>query len=574
MSASREKKQRQDTLTGGPTEKQRREAQEAQKHRNKKILYWVVGIVIAALVIALLVWNSNFFQRRTTAATIGDKNYTVTDVSFYYNNVRSSFINMQEQYAQLYGQFGMEFTRYYDTSKSAADQTVTEENLAAMANIGLSGPEVGQTYDDYFKQQALDSLQYEALMCDAAKAEGYTLSAEGQKTVDDTIKNFESTASQQNMTLSVYLRYVFGEYMTTSVFKEHMTNSTLASEYQKHKQDSFTYTEDELKAYADENKGVMDTYEYRLAFIDGQPEEQKDAEGNVIEATEEQKTAALASAKAKADTMAELVEGGADFNETAAQYVAEASAAQYDDPEYNHKTNDLGSSLSLTSYGAWLTDGTHKAGDVGVVEEAGGTGYYVVQLLKSWLDTDSVYSADVRHILVKAETGSGEDAAPAETTPSESGAPEASPAPSTETTEPTEAQYEAAKAKAEEIRAQFEAGDKTPEAFGELAKQYSEDPGSKDNGGLYEDVSQSSGFFADFTNWCLDPARKPGDLGLIQNTQTDQWGYHLMYFQEAGPKVWQHTAETALRSKDYTAWYDGVKGDYAATAVAKGMGMI
>ena len=90
MSASREKKQRQGD---GLSEKQRREAEEAQKARSKKILYTVIGIVCAVLVIALLVWNSNFFQRRTVAATVGDKQYTVGDVAFYYNNAKQTIRN-------------------------------------------------------------------------------------------------------------------------------------------------------------------------------------------------------------------------------------------------------------------------------------------------------------------------------------------------------------------------------------------------------------------------------------------------------------------------------------------------
>ena len=55
MSASREKKQRQVSTANGPSDKQRREMEEAQKARSKTILYTVVGIVIAVLVIALLV---------------------------------------------------------------------------------------------------------------------------------------------------------------------------------------------------------------------------------------------------------------------------------------------------------------------------------------------------------------------------------------------------------------------------------------------------------------------------------------------------------------------------------------
>ena len=55
MSASREKKQRQVSTANGPSDKQRREMEEAQKARSKTILYTVVGIVIAVLVIALTV---------------------------------------------------------------------------------------------------------------------------------------------------------------------------------------------------------------------------------------------------------------------------------------------------------------------------------------------------------------------------------------------------------------------------------------------------------------------------------------------------------------------------------------
>ena len=55
MSASREKKQRVANAANGPTEQQRRQAAEAQKARTKTILYTVIGVILAAAVIALLV---------------------------------------------------------------------------------------------------------------------------------------------------------------------------------------------------------------------------------------------------------------------------------------------------------------------------------------------------------------------------------------------------------------------------------------------------------------------------------------------------------------------------------------
>lgn len=583
MSASREKKQRQDVTSTGITEKQRREMKEAQKQKAKKIAYWITGIVVAVLVIALLVWNSGVFQRNTKAATVGGKDYTVADVSYYYGNVVQSVVGMQSQYASFYQQLGMTFTNYYDTTKSASEQTITEETLSAMAQVGLSGPEVGETFADYFKREALDGLQYEALMCAEAKAEGFTISDEGKESVKATVKNYEAQANSRNYSLTSYLRAIFGEYMTPAVFKEHLTNSTLAREYEQHKKDSYSYTEDQLTGYYNDNKGLMDTYEYRVAFIDGQPEAQTDAEGNPIEATEAEKATAMTGAKAKADTMADLVRAGNDFNETAAQYVAEANQAQYADPEYGHTTGTLGTNLTTTAYGQWLTGGTHKAGDVGVVEETGGTGYYVVQFLNSWLDKDSVYSADLRSILIKAEIGADEDVASTETPaptdtaePSDTAEPEETTAPeSTEPTTPSEAQYEAAKAKAEEIKAEFESGDKTAESFAALVAKYSADESTKENGGLYENVnSATTTLTSDIKTWALDPARQPGDLTIVQNTQQDQYGYQLIYFQKAGPKVWVNTAETSLRNDDYQTWFDGLKETYAVSAIDKGFALV
>ena len=80
MSASREKKQRQGELGKELTQKQRQELQEKQAAKRKAVLYTVIGVIAAVLVVILLVWHSGIFQRRATAASVGDHNFTVTDV--------------------------------------------------------------------------------------------------------------------------------------------------------------------------------------------------------------------------------------------------------------------------------------------------------------------------------------------------------------------------------------------------------------------------------------------------------------------------------------------------------------
>ncbi len=84
---------------------------------------------------------------------------------------------------------------------------------------------------------------------------------------------------------------------------------------------------------------------------------------------------------------------------------------------------------------------------------------------------------------------------------------------------------EAARAKAEEAYAEWQKGDKTEDSFAALAVSSSEDPGSASNGGLYEEVARGE-MKESFENWCFDPARKPGDTGIVDT----EYGSHIMYF--------------------------------------------
>ena len=83
MSASREKKQRVAQAANGPTEKERRAAEAARKERSKTILYTVVGVVLAVLVIALLVWHTGIFTKGKVVATVAGKDYTVAEMGYY-----------------------------------------------------------------------------------------------------------------------------------------------------------------------------------------------------------------------------------------------------------------------------------------------------------------------------------------------------------------------------------------------------------------------------------------------------------------------------------------------------------
>ena len=99
----------------------------------------------------------------------------------------------------------------------------------------------------------------------------------------------------------------------------------------------------------------------------------------------------------------------------------------------------------------------------------------------------------------------------------------------------------------------------TEEYFIELAKEHSTDPGSKDNGGLYEDVYVGQ-MVPEFNDWCFADGRKPGDHGIVKSSD---YGYHIMYFVKQGDKLaWYETALQDLIKLEMNALIDEVTAKY------------
>ncbi len=148
-----------------------------------------------------------------------------------------------------------------------------------------------------------------------------------------------------------------------------------------------------------------------------------------------------------------------------------------------------------------------KVGDTKIIEDPDKSVFYVYMITKAPY-RDEASTVNVRHILL-TQASAGSDSK--------------------------------AKKLAEKLLAEFEAGDKSEEAFGLLALEYSDDTGSYYNGGLYENVGEGDMVTA-FNDWCFDPSRKEGDTGIVE---TD-YGYHVMLFCGEGQKVWESLASYAL----------------------------
>ena len=117
----------------------------------------------------------------------------------------------------------------------------------------------------------------------------------------------------------------------------------------------------------------------------------------------------------------------------------------------------------------------------------------------------------------------------------------------------TDEAKEAAKTKAEEILAEWEAGDATEESFAELAEKYSEDEGSNTNGGLYNDVMEGQ-MVAEFNDFCFAEERKPGDTGIVYGESGSYAGYHVMYYVGDGDPADNETGKQYILNDKMSEW--------------------
>ncbi len=116
------------------------------------------------------------------------------------------------------------------------------------------------------------------------------------------------------------------------------------------------------------------------------------------------------------------------------------------------------------------------------------------------------------------------------------------------------------KAEAEQVRALLVA-DSSDENWKKVAKQYSEDPGSKDTGGVYAGVTKDSGFAPEYvkTAWSLD-------VDEISAPVKTQFGWHIIQVTKITPaktQTFDEAKETIrqmlLYQEQATAWTKWLK---------------
>lgn len=501
-----------------------------KSEKAKQIIGKVIGIaVVVALVLGAIYGTLSFFgvpQKVLTAAKIGDTKISVAKYNFYYMDMYLSHANTSKQYDSQYGAgYGAMYTGY-DSSKTPMEQEYTLGELE-----GFDGET--PTWADYFRIRTLTYLQTYVAYAEMARDAGITLTEDEQKEIDEQVDSLRETAEQNSFSLDRYLIKLYGKGVDEKLLREVMEERQLAAKYSEQKQTDTQNAITDEQIDAEYNAKLSD---YAVFTVYGF-NVTADTSSLSADATDEEKTAAtkeaMAKAKEKADAYAANVKDAVSLT---TQAKVNSSSATDDSVKFENVTAATLSQSFGQAAADWALAADRAVGNVTVVESTNG---YAVLYMSVLPHKDTVKPVDVRHILIQFPTSS-----------------------SGQTTTPSDEAKVAYREKAQKVYDQYLANP-TEDNFAALATANSEDSGSKDNGGLYENVAVGD-MVEQFNDWCFDAARKPGDTGIVET----RFGYHIMYYVGNNhEETWKTNVKTALANATLTAFSEEIEhGDTYKTA--------
>lgn len=556
--------------------------------RKKANLLAIVAVLVVIAVLCGLFFlfriNNGYFEKTKVAAKVNGEDITAAELNFYAGTQLFSMMRMQA--------FTPSGQRILARPMPAFNQQIKGEyNEKSVRNIIL----------DQLKED-LPKLKF---MQAQAKADGLELNEQQKQGIDNYIAQIKASAAQYQMTPNELLTAIFGKGSDEAQVRRYIGDLFLSQLYEQTKVKDSKVSEEELKAAYEENKDEFESVSYRMFVLNqasAEPEKEpaETTETADVKTTAEdkntagtEKTPAESSTEAeteKADETAESsekvtkptdkvevdeenrsikiekaydpeaqakaikdredldkktsdilanIKDEASFNEAIKPYLSDAEKEVYKDDKATLVSNAYKSALQ-PELATWLFDPARKEGDKTAITSSGKA--TILYFINRKLDETPTYTT--RHILIRVGMEDGKSI--------------------------QDSDREAAKTKAENILKEYRDGEQTEEAFAALAQKYSDDGGSKLNGGLYENTPRGQ-FVKSYEQWALDPARKAGDVDLVYEENAKYSGYHIIYFKSLGDPIWKQAAKLKVGQDQFTKWLDSQSDKLSYEAVEDGM---
>ena len=390
-------------------------------------------------------------EKNTVVAKMGDYELTNGQLQIYYWMQVIDFVNYWGSYASYFG---------LDMNKPLDQQ--------------LYDKETGQSWQQYFLQEALNNWHHDHAMFLEAEKAGFVMDKQYQDYLDNLYEDLQEIVEKEKLeSVDAMLQIDLGAGADYQGYLYYMTRYYKGNLYYNANCKNVSVTMEEIEQYFEKNKesiensykvnkdsGIIADVQYLLFFPEG----------------------------ATADTV-----GTKTFDEAAWEASRVKAQAVLD---------------------KWVAEGATEEGFAALIEE------YGKETNKGGAADDykglpryDMSEVDIRHILLQPEGG----------TKDENGK-----------TVYTEEAWEACRQKAQAMLDKWVADGADEAVFINLAKEHSQDGNAKD-GGIYKNVTKGY-MVKEFDEWIFDYSREYGDYGLVKtefgyhlmffvhgDTEVDEW---------------------------------------------------
>ena len=477
------------------------------KKKNKKGAA-IAGILVAVLALGGLGTYGVMKYRETmpkTAASTDHQKITDRMAAVYLRDT-------VDMYKDYYGEEGLKSYFGLDLNMSLKSQQ-------------YQGDENTTWFDSLIEEVENNTKQYLVLK-EAGEAMGHQITDTDQEIITDRLEKADYDA--------------YGNRVTEKDLREALEMQAFGAGVYKKVREGFTFTDEEIENYIKENGSSYVTcglMGFNLSFGTDTDDESTDSEDEEKDDTEiDKSTAATLARKLRACKTKK------QFEDQVLEILTEYKGYSEEDAKAQVLPSIVNDSFGYSTgnqLGDWAFGGEAKVGDTLLVENEDA---FYVYLMTREPERDQSPTINVRHILFS--TSEHLEAADPEN--------------------PTDEENAAALAKCHELAEKtledWKNGEATEDSFGKLASELTDDPGSKENGGLYENVTEGQ-MVTTFNDWCFDKSRKPGDTGIVETS----YGVHVMYFVSTGDPMWKIEVETNLRAQKFEEWYKAQENLYTVT---------
>ena len=274
------------------------------KKQNKSVFYGTLamGIFAVVLVVSLLfsaLVSTGVFMRSRTTAETEDFKVNGAVMSYYIHSSYTSYVDYWTSYYQ----------QILGSSVSASSFLPFDTNVSLKKQV--YDKTTGQTWFQYFAQEATAQVEEILVYCQAAKVAGVTLDEEDMNSIDLQIQYLDLYASLYGYSFNSYLNSLYGQGVREKDVRKALELSTLASKYAQQVQDGYhdAATLETVEKFFSENKNdyisadyLTYTFTASLADIKKETENKDKTEEELLAIFEERKAEIIAKAEELAAT--------------------------------------------------------------------------------------------------------------------------------------------------------------------------------------------------------------------------------------------------------------------------------